>query len=98
MESILEGEISVGFVITKYGHGLKLRKIRVMETGHPVPDENSREGARILLRMADAADEHTLIINLISGGGSSLLCLLADGISLEDKRQITMVLLASGAD
>ncbi len=69
-----------------------------MEAGHPVPDENSLEGARILSQMAEAADEHTLIINLISGGGSSLLCLPADGISLEDKRQTTNALLASGAD
>lgn len=98
MENILEGELSAGFVITKYGHGLKLRKIQVMEAGHPVPDENSLEGARILSQMASAADVHTLIINLISGGGSSLLCLPADGISLEDKRQTTRVLLASGAD
>jgi len=98
MESILEDELSAGFVITKYGHGLKLRKIQVMEAGHPVPDENSMEGARILSQMASAADVHTLIINLISGGGSSLLCLPADGISLEDKRQTTRVLLASGAD
>ena len=98
MENILGDEISAGFVITKYGHGLKLRKIKVMEAGHPVPDENSLEGARILLRMAEAADVHTLIINLISGGGSSLLCLPADGISLEDKRQTTNALLASGAD
>ena len=98
MESILEGELSAGFVITKYGHGLKLRKIQVMEAGHPVPDENSVKGARILSQMADAADVRTLIINLISGGGSSLLCLPADGISLEDKRQTTKALLASGAD
>jgi len=98
MERILEGELSAGFVITKYGHGLKLRKIQGMEAGHPVPDENSMEGARILSQMAAEADEHTLIINLISGGGSSLFCLPADGISLEDKRQTTRVLLASGAD
>ena len=98
MESILEGKLSAGFVITKYGHGLKLRKIQVMEAGHPGPDENSLEGALILSQMADAADEHTLIINLISGGGSSLLCLPAEGISLEDKRQTTRLLLASGAD
>jgi hydroxypyruvate reductase len=69
-----------------------------MEAGHPVPDENSLEGARILSQMAAAADENTLIINLISGGGSSLFCLPADGISLEDKRQTTSALLASGAD
>ena len=98
MESILEGELSKGFVITKYGHGRKLRKIQVMEAGHPVPDENSLEGARILSQMASTADVHSLIINLISGGGSSLFCLPADGISLEDKRQTTRVLLASGAD
>jgi hydroxypyruvate reductase len=98
MENILGDELSAGFIITKYGHGCKLRKIQVMEAGHPVPDENSLEGARILSQMAEAADAHTLIINLISGGGSSLFCLPADGISLEDKRQTTRVLLASGAD
>ncbi len=98
MESILDGELTRGFVITKYEHGLQLRKIKVMEAGHPLPDENSLEGARILSQMADAADENTLIINLISGGGSSLFCLPADSISLEDKRQTTRALLASGAD
>jgi hydroxypyruvate reductase len=98
MESILEGELSAGFVITKYGHGLKLEKIQVMEAGHPVPDESSMKGAQIISQMAAEADENTLIINLISGGGSSLLCLPVDGISLEDKRQTTRVLLASGAD
>jgi len=98
MENILGDDLSGGFVITKYGHGLKLRKIQIMEAGHPVPDENSMEGARILTQMAGTADEHTLIINLISGGGSSLFCLPVDGISLEDKRQTTRALLASGAD
>jgi glycerate 2-kinase len=98
MESILADELSSGFVVTKYGHGLHLRKTQVMEAGHPVPDENSREGARIITQMAGAADEHTLLINLISGGGSSLFCLPADGISLEDKRETTRVLLASGAN
>lgn len=65
MEDILEDELSAGFVITKYGHELKLKKIQVREAGHPVPDENSLEGARILAQMAEAADENTLIINLI---------------------------------
>ena len=98
MESILADELSAGFVITKYGHGLNLKKIQVMEAGHPVPDENSVKGARILSQMAAGADENTLVINLISGGGSSLFCLPADGITLEDKRQTTGALLASGAD
>ena len=98
MESILGDELSAGFVVTKYGHGLKLGKIQVMEAGHPVPDENSLDGARILAQMAAAADENTLIIHLISGGGSSLFCLPAAGLSLDDKRQTTKALLASGAD
>jgi len=97
MENILGDELSKGFVITKYGHGLHLKKIQVMEAGHPVPDENSVAGARALAAIAGTADEHTLIINLISGGGSALFCLPADGISNEDKKETTKVLLASGA-
>jgi hydroxypyruvate reductase len=98
MEDVLGDELAAGFIITKYGHGRELGKIQVLEAGHPVPDENSLKGARLLTRMAAAADDHTLIINLISGGGSSLLCLPADGISLEDKRRATKALLASGAN
>ncbi|MGP8155209.1 MAG: glycerate kinase [Smithella sp.] len=97
MESIIGNDLSKGLIITKYGHGLNLRKIKVMEAGHPIPDENSMEGARLLVQMASIADEHTLIINLISGGGSSLFCLPIDGISLEDKRKTTRILLLSGA-
>lgn len=98
MEDILRDDLSAGLVITKYGHGLKLKKINVMEAGHPVPDQNSLEGARILAQMAERADDRTLIINLISGGGSSLFCLPAHGISLADKQQTTAALLASGAN
>ena len=97
MEAVLGERLSGGCIVTKYGHGLSLQKIRVIEAGHPVPDENSVKGAGILTQIADEADEGTLLINLISGGGSSLFCLPADGISLEDKRQTTEVLLGSGA-
>lgn len=98
LEIILGDDITSGFVITKYGHGLPLRKIQVLEAGHPVSDENSLKGARVIAQMAAAADANTLIINLISGGGSSLFCLPADGITLEDKRQTTRILLACGAN
>jgi glycerate 2-kinase len=97
MEGILGSELSRGFVITKYGHGLDLQKIRVHEAGHPVPDQNSMDGAVKLVHIAADADEETFMINLISGGGSSLFCLPLDGISLEDKQRTTGVLLASGA-
>jgi glycerate-2-kinase len=80
MEGILGDNLAEGFVITKYGHGRILDKIKILETGHPLPDEKSMEGARRLANIAGGADGQTLIINLVSGGGSALLCLPADGI------------------
>jgi glycerate-2-kinase len=97
LEGILGDDLTKGLVITKYGHGLQLAKIQVLEAGHPIPDGNSMEGACMLTRIAHDAHEHTLIINLISGGGSSLFTLPADGISLDEKIETTRVLLASGA-
>ena len=97
MEAILGDYLSEGLIITKYGHSLELEKTRVLEAGHPVPDGNSLEGARMLVRLAQEADERTIIFNLVSGGGSSLCCLPAHGISLEEKGETTNTLLASGA-
>ena len=98
IEKILGQKISNGSVITKYGHGEKLEIINVMEAAHPIPDENSIKGAGILYRLAQEADEKTLIINLVSGGGSALFSLPAEGISLIDIQEMTRVLLESGAD
>ena len=98
MESILADDLSQGVIITKYGYGLPLRKIQVIEAGHPVPDENSLKGAQVITQLAEAAKEDTLIINLVSGGGSSLSCLPAGDISLQDKQQTTRALLACGAN
>ena len=98
MEAVLGDGLADGFVITKYGHGASLEKVRIMEAGHPVPDENSLKGARILTGMASQAEGDTLIINLVSGGGSSLLALGAEGIGLADKVRTTEVLLSAGAD
>jgi glycerate 2-kinase len=97
MEALLGDALSEGLIITKYGHGLDLKKVRVLEAGHPVPDENSLEGARMIVRLAQEADKRTLILNLVSGGGSSLCCLPANGISMDDKAVTTKALLASGA-
>jgi hydroxypyruvate reductase len=97
VEHILGETISRGVVITKYGQAQPLKRINVLEAGHPVPDENSIEGALILARLAQDAGGNTLIINLISGGGSSLLCLPSHGITLKDKQETTRLLLESGA-
>jgi hydroxypyruvate reductase len=98
IEQVLGDDIAHGLVITKYGHTVKTKKIKVMEAGHPLPDENSVRGAKVLTQMAREADEETLVINLISGGGSALFCLPAGALTLADKIQTTKLLLACGAD
>jgi hydroxypyruvate reductase len=98
MEEILGDRISQGLVITKHGHADPLDHIAVREAGHPVPDEGSVSGAEALLDLVRRADERTLIVNLISGGGSALFSLPALGVTLADKQETTRVLLESGAD
>ena len=98
IEEILGQRISLGSVITKYGHGEKLEIITVMEAAHPIPDENSIKGAGILYKLAQEADKETLIINLVSGGGSALFSLPAEGVALKDIQEMTKVLLDCGAD
>ncbi|HNS90214.1 MAG TPA: glycerate kinase [Deltaproteobacteria bacterium] len=98
MEEILGGRLARGTLITKYGHAERLSRIEVLEAGHPIPDQSSVDGARVLHRIASEADGRTLIINLLSGGGSALLTLPLDGVSLHDIQEMTRLLLESGAD
>ena len=74
-----------------------LDRVEVRVGGHPVPDEGSVAGARRLLELARTADEDTLILAPVTGGGSALLAAPAEGISLEELRAVTESLLASGA-
>jgi glycerate 2-kinase len=101
MESILGGKISGGAISVKYGHTEKLSTIQMIEAGHPLPDENSQRAAREIARLAAEADQDTLVINLISGGGSALLCLpYADDsvqLDLAGKQATTRLLLECGA-
>jgi hydroxypyruvate reductase len=86
-----------GLVVTRYGHAVACRRIEVIEAAHPVPDAAGVDAARrILASVADLSGDD-LVIALISGGGSSLLALPADGVTLDDKQQINRALLASGA-
>src|SRR5207247_5855848 len=86
-----------GVVITRYGHGLPTKHIRVVEAGHPVPDEHGEEAAREILALARGLGEDDLLLALVSGGGSSLLALPAEGVSMADLKKVTRELLASGA-
>ncbi len=86
-----------GVVITRYGHGLATRRIRVVEAGHPVPDESGEAAAREILQLAKSLGEDDLLLALVSGGGSSLLSLPVPGVSMADLKALTKSLLASGA-
>jgi hydroxypyruvate reductase len=105
LEEVLGDRISEGVVVVKYGHTAELKHIRLVEAGHPIPDERGVWGAQAVARLARAADEKTLVLNLISGGGSALLPAPFRGegprdpvsLSLEDKQQTTQALLACGA-
>jgi glycerate 2-kinase len=101
IEDQLFDSIVSGIIITKYGHcqsPYKPKKIQIYEAGHPVPDKNGVQGTDEIIRLLKNADERTLIVCLISGGGSALLVSPFDGISLNEKREITQLLLQRGAD
>ena len=87
-----------GLVVTRYGHGVACRRIEIVEAAHPVPDQAGQDAARRILDLAASAGPDDLVLCLISGGGSALLALAADGITLADKQAVNRALLASGAD
>jgi glycerate 2-kinase len=86
-----------GLAVTRYGHGLTLKRIAVVEASHPVPDAAGEAAARRILDSVKGLTRDDLVLCLISGGASALLALPAPGISLEDKRVLTRDLLKSGA-
>lgn len=97
LESLLGNRVTAGIVIVKYGHLAHLRRIRLLEAGHPVPDRRGEEGARRILALAESAGADDLVLCLISGGGSALLPLPAAGLKLADKQETTKVLIDCGA-
>ena len=98
IEELLGDRIIKGLITTKYGHGLPLRFTEVIEAGHPLPDPKGMEGARKIKELLKTTGPKDLVLFLISGGGSALLPLPADGIMLEEKQELTQLLLDCGAD
>ena len=86
-----------GIVITRYRHGLLTNRIKVIEAGHPVPDESGEKAAREILRRAKTLGPNDLLLALVSGGGSSLMSLATEGIGMDDLKATTKELLRSGA-
>ena len=86
-----------GMVITRYQHGLLTNRIKVIEAGHPVPDEAGESAAREMLRMVRTLGKDDLLLVLLSGGGSSLLAVPAEGLGMADLKAVTRELLRCGA-
>ena len=93
----LDPERLAGVATTRHGHGVPTRRIKVIEAGHPVPDEAGLKGADESLQLAQGAGADDLLLVLLSGGGSANWIAPADGVSFAQKQQMTRALLRSGA-
>ena len=97
VEAALGGLVYDGHVIVPHGQAAALERIQIHEAGHPVPDEAGVQAGRAVLKVLADADEKTLVICLISGGGSALLVCPVEGVTLEDLQTTNQALLACGA-
>ena len=86
-----------GTVLTRYGHSSPTKHLQIIEAGHPVPDQAGMDGAKAIFDSVNRLGMGDVLIALVSGGGSSLLTLPQNGISIEDMRKTTEALLRSGA-
>jgi hydroxypyruvate reductase len=96
VESDWSGDLC-GTVVVPHGHALACERIEVLESAHPVPAEEGQRASGRLLERVQGLGPDDLVLCLLSGGGSALLPLPADGLSLEDKQSLTGALLRSGA-
>ena len=97
VEERLGDRITGGLVVTKYGHGLPLQRIRQVEAGHPLPDAKGVGAVRETRELLRGLKSQDIVLCLISGGGSALWPAPADGITLEQKQEVTSLLLKAGA-
>jgi hydroxypyruvate reductase len=92
-----QGAALEGLVITRYRHGLPTRRVKVIEAGHPVPDETGESAAQEILQRVQNLVRNDLLLALISGGGSALLSLPVETVGMEALKATTRELLRSGA-
>ena len=86
-----------GVAVARHGYGRHLRRVRMIEAGHPIPDQAGLEGAERALSLADGAGADDLVLVLMSGGASANWVAPADGVTFADKQAVTRALLRSGA-
>jgi len=97
VEETLGERITDGLVVTKYEHSLPLRRIRQVEAGHPIPDLAGVNAVREMRELLRGLKPEDIVLCLISGGGSALWPAPVDGITLEQKQEVTSLLLRAGA-
>jgi len=97
VEAILGERITDGTINIKSGSPGSLKRIRTVPASHPIPDEVGVQGARDIVRMVSECGERDLVICLISGGGSALMPLPVEGVTLAEKQEMTRLLLECGA-
>ena len=98
MENILGDHLNEGVCVVKYGHTAPLKKIKIIEAAHPIPDENGIRGGKAITELAGKASARDLVFCLISGGGSALLVAPQEGINLPDLQSLSNSLLRAGAN
>jgi len=98
VEELLDDRLADGLISVKYGHTVPLTRVRLVEAGHPLPDRNGEDAARGIMELLHEAGPNDLVISCISGGGSALIPAAANPVTLEEKMELTRLLLAAGAD
>ena len=98
LEDILGSCIKQGLIAIKRGQPHHLKYVRVIEAGHPLPDEASYRVGREQMALARSALAGDIVITAVTGGSSALLCYPAEGMTLEEKRQVHELLLTCGAN
>jgi len=97
LEQILGERIKGGLVLIPYQTRMELKRIKIHIGGHPIPNEAGMEGTQRMVKLLGGLTKSDLVFCLISGGGSALLTLPPSPITLEDKRQLTRLMLECGA-
>jgi glycerate-2-kinase len=97
VEAAWPGVPMQGLVVTRYGHAVPTGRIEVVEASHPVPDASGERAAARILQAVQGLTKDDLVLALISGGGSALMPLAANGLTLADKQAVNRALLACGA-
>jgi hydroxypyruvate reductase len=97
LEAILGARLTAGIVTVKYGYTVPLTRVQLVEAGHPLPDDAGRRGADAILDLLAGAAANDLVLCILSGGGSALLPSPVRQITLDEKVDVTALLLRSGA-